>query len=223
MPPRSRQGAGNPKINLAPITQMPVKTTEPCGWAGCEKGSRTKLGGRSFCLDHFLELARGRIESLFKLLDGATERNLSPEVQSFLSEVISETTVLAAETRMLAPSQREELIALSTRAAEVYKCIQRTPRYPRRVACLVRGDSLSNEPGEKSHTVNISQRGACIDLRQNLKVGQTVIVERVDIRKTARARVAWLKPSVADRSLVGLEIIEELDFWGLGMAAEGGA
>lgn len=202
---------------------MPAKTTEPCGWAGCEKGSRTKLSGRSFCLDHFLELSRGRIESLFQLLDGSTERNHSPEVQSFLSEVISETTVLAAETRMLAPSQREELIALSTRAAEVYKCIQRTPRYARRVACMVRGDSLSNETGEKSHTVNVSLRGACMDLRQSLKVGQTVVVERVDVRRTARARVAWLKPSVAERSLVGLEIIDEPDFWGLGMAVEGGA
>jgi PilZ domain len=194
--------------------------TEPCGWAGCEKSARTRLGDRSLCLDHFLEQARGRIESLFKLLDGTTERNLSPEVQSFLSEVISETTVLAAETRMLAPSQREELIALSTRAAEVYKCIQRTPRYSRRVACLVRPDSLSSDPGEKSYTVNISQRGACIDLRQNLKVGQTVIVARVDVQRSARARVAWLKPSVADRLLVGLEIIDEPDFWGLGMAAE---
>jgi len=200
---------------------MPVKTTEPCDWGGCEKGSRTKLGGRSFCLDHFLELARARIESLLQLLAGSAERNLSPEVQSFLSEVISEITVLAAETRLLAPSQREELIALSTRAAEVYQCIQRTPRYPRRIACVVRADSLSKEPGEKSSTVNISQRGACIDLRQDLKAGQIVIVERVDAAKSARARVAWLKPSVADRFLVGLEIIDEADFWELGMAAEG--
>jgi len=202
---------------------MPVQTTEPCGWGGCEKGSRTKLGGRSFCLDHFLELARARIESLLQLLAGSAEHNLSPEVQSFLSEVISEITVLAAETRLLAPSQREELIALSTRAAEVYQRIQRTPRYPRRVACRVRVDSPSNQPAEKSSTVNISQRGACIDLLQNLKAGQIVIVERVDVQKSARARVAWLKPSVADRSLVGLEILDEPDFWGLGMAAEGGA
>jgi len=202
---------------------MPVKTTEPCSWGGCEKSARTRLGDRSLCLDHFLEQTRGRIESLFKLLDGTTERNHSPEVQSFLSEVISETTMLAAETRMLAPSQREELIALSTRAAEVYKCIQRTPRYARRVACLVRADSVSNEPGEKSHTVNISQRGACLDLRQNLKVGQMVIVARMDVQKSARARVAWLKPSVADRSLFGLEIIDDPDFWGLSRAAEGGA
>ena len=198
---------------------MPVKTTEPCGWAGCEKSARTRLGDRSLCLDHFLEQTRGRIESLFKLLDGTTERNHAPEVQSFLSEVISETTVLAAETRMLAPSQREELIALSTRAAEVYKCIQRTPRYPRRVTCLVRPESASNEPGEKGHTVNISQRGACIDLRQSLKIGQMVIVARVDAKKSARARVAWLKPSVAERSLFGLEIIDDPDFWGLGVAA----
>jgi hypothetical protein len=197
---------------------MPIKTTEPCGWTGCEKGARTKLGGRSLCLDHFLELAHGRIEALFKLLDGTTERNHSPEVPTFLSEVISETTVLAAETRLLAPSQREELLALSTRAAEVYRCIQRTPRFPRRMACLVRNDSSAQGPGEKSYTVNISQRGACMDLKQNLKTGQTVFVERVDAQKTARARVAWIKPSVADRSLVGLEILDEPDFWGLGGA-----
>jgi hypothetical protein len=195
---------------------MPVKTTEPCGWAGCEKGARANLEGRPFCLDHFLDLARARMESLLRLSDGATERNLPSEVQSFLSEVVSATTVLAAETRMLAPSHREELIALSTRAAEMYRHIQRTPRFFRRVACVVRSEATPKDPGEKSYTINISQGGACIDLRQSVRVGQTVILERADTQKSARARVAWVKPSLAERSLVGLEILDEPDFWGVG-------
>lgn len=202
---------------------MPAKTTGLCNWAGCDKGERARLEGRGLCLDHFLEQARRQVDSLRALLQaGATEHHLSPEVKTFLSEVVSETTLLATETRVLAPSQREELIALSTQAAEVFQQIQRTPRILRRLACVVRASGVATDAGEKSYTVNLSQRGACIELKQSLKVGQTISVERVDVGKSAKARVAWVRASMGERSLVGIEILDDRDFWGLGLAAVNG-
>jgi hypothetical protein len=123
---------------------MAEKASGQCSWSGCGRAARSSIAGRAVCLDHFLELAYRRMQSIEQVIAaGSRERNVAPEVQNFLSEVISETTVLAAQTKLLAPSQREELIALSTNAAEIYRRIQRAPRLPRRMECLLRAERAS--------------------------------------------------------------------------------
>jgi len=144
------------------------------------------------------------------------ERNVAPDTQSFLSNVISQTMLLAAQTRLLAPTHRETLLVLSTRAAEMYKRIQREPRLFRRIGCLVRTGVVSTETAEKCYTVNVSLRGACVELKQGLRVSQMVILEREDTKRSARAKVAWVKQAGADRYMTGLELQDVDDFWGLG-------
>ncbi len=195
---------------------MPKKETNQCSWTGCERTSTAKVSERALCLEHFLEVSRRRVESIKGTFDtGTEERNLSPEVQTFLTEVISQTTLLAMETRLMAPRQRDDLIELSTTAAEIYKRIQRAPRIARRVCCLVSTGLVSKEIPEKCYTINVSRRGACIEIRQALRMGQPITLERVDTRRTALAKVAWTKPTVLDRLMVGVEILDEEDFWGL--------
>jgi hypothetical protein len=199
---------------------MAEKASGQCGWSGCGRAAQAYFTGRSFCLDHFLELTHRRMQSIVQIIESdSQERNVSPEAQNFLSEVISETTVLAAQTKLLAPNQRDELISLSTKAAELYRRIHRAPRFPRHVACLLRAGVLSTEISEKCYTVNISVRGACLEVRSLGKVGRTILLERADTKRSARAKIAWAKENTAGRFLVGLEILDHEDFWGLGVSA----
>jgi hypothetical protein len=199
---------------------MPKKTADQCGWTGCDRAARSKIVERELCLEHFLQYSQRRVQSIQQALaSDVDERHLSPEVQNFLSEVISQTTVLATEIRLLAEHQRNNLIELSTTAAQIYKRLQRTPRLMKRVCCLVSAGPVSAEIPEKCYTVNVSRRGACIEIRQSLKRGQMITLEKVDSRKCARGRVTWIKETILDRYLVGVEILEEEDFWGLGGVA----
>ncbi len=196
---------------------MPERSAVVCSWNGCEQASRTKLAHRTFCLMHFLEYSRRRMAIVRHTVEnGENEREISPEVLSFLSQVISETTKLATEIRLLAPQQRSELIDLSSTAAELYKQIHRAPRIVRRVCCLLATGMMSTEIPEKCYTVNVSQRGACFEIRQALRMGQTITVEKADNRRCVRAKVAWIKESAPHKFLVGVEILDEDDFWGLG-------
>ncbi len=188
-----------------------------CSWIGCARAGRARILDRTLCLDHFLEFSSRRIQCIQQTFGrDSEERNVGPEVQKFLSQVISETTLQAAQTKLLAPLQRETLMTLSTTAAEIYKQIQRSPRLVRRVGCLVRTGIISTEISEKCYTVNISQRGACIEVRSPLKGGRTIEVERADNKRCSRAKVQWIREKEPNRHLVGLEIVSEEDFWGLG-------
>jgi len=198
---------------------MAEKASGQCSWSGCGRAARSSIAGRSVCLDHFLELAHRRMQSIEQVIAAdSQERNVSREIQNFLSEVIAETTVLAAQTKLLAPSQREELIALSTNAANIYRRIQRAPRLPRRLECLLRAGVLSTEIPEKCYTVNISVRGACLEVRSPMKVGRTVLLERAGTKKCARVKVTWMKEKGVSRFLVGVEILDHEDFWGLSVS-----
>ena len=189
-----------------------------CSWTGCERSSGARLADRALCPEHFLEYSHRRVATIQQMFAGSSEeRILSAEVQNFLSQVISQATRLATETRLLAPSQRDNLIELSTTAADIYKRIQRAPRSVRRVCCLVRTGVVSTEISEKCFTVNISQRGACIEIRQALRTAQLITLERVDTRKCARGRVAWIDQTGPEKFMVGVEILDAEDFWGLGL------
>lgn len=194
---------------------------EQCSWTGCERPSRAKLAERPLCLEHFLLFSHCRIGTIQEMLTGRfDERNFSPEIQSFLSQVISQTAVLATQTRLLAPSHRDDLIRLSTVASKIYGRIHRAPRLARRVRCLLRTGMFSSDVSERCFTVNISRRGACVEIRQLLKVGQTITLERDDTKEFARGTVAWTKQSAAERFLTGLQIVDKEDFWGLGPSEE---
>ena len=132
---------------------MAEKVAEQCNWTGCEKTPRAKISGRAFCLEHFLQYSQSRVAKAQQMFAGRPEqRHLSPEMQTFLSEVISGTTTLATETRLLSPHQRDNLIRLSTTAAEIYRQIQRSPRVMKRVRCRVRTGILSTEIAERCDT-----------------------------------------------------------------------
>jgi PilZ domain len=198
---------------------------QQCSWTGCDRAAGAQSAERALCLEHFLEDSQRRVESILQALEaGSGERNLSPEVQSFLSQVVSQTTVLATETRLLGPLQRDTLIELSTKAAEIYRRIQRMPRIARRIACRARTSMLVKEIPELCFTVNVSQRGACLELRQTVKMGQTITLERVDLPGGfARAKVAWTKQLAEQKFAVGIEIADREDFWGLGGSPADGA
>lgn len=186
-----------------------------CNWTGCERASGTKLAERALCPEHFMEYSHRRVATIQEMFTNSSEeRVLSLEVQSFLSQVISQAAKLATETRFLAPSQRDNLIELSTTAAEIYKRIQ-AARTVRRVCCLVQSGVVSTEILEKCFTVNISQRGACIEIRHALRMAQAITLERVDTKDRARGRVAWISQTGPERFIVGVEILDAEDFWGL--------
>jgi hypothetical protein len=186
-----------------------------CSWTGCERASGTKLAERALCPEHFLQDSHRRVATIQEMFtDNSEERNFSLEVQSFLSEVISQAAILATETKFLAPSQRDNLIELSTTAAKVYKRIQGA-RTVRRVRCLLRTGVASTELPEKCFTVNISQRGACLEIRQALRASQMITLERLDTGSCARGRVAWITQTGPEKFTAGVEILDAEDFWGL--------
>jgi PilZ domain len=208
------------QTSVSESSRMAENGTAQCSWTGCGQAAKSILIERSLCIEHFLELANRRIVSIAGMLEHeAGERSVSAEVQAFLSQLISQTTTLATEMRLLNPGRRDELLALSTTAAELYKRIHRKARVERQVACSIRTGTISRQVEGTCKTVNIGLQGASVETEMELKVEQTVTLERMDTKTSARCKVRWVKKSVDGGFLMGLQILDQKDYWGLELPA----
>jgi hypothetical protein len=96
-----------------------------CAWVGCAEASEAEIAERPLCSRHFYLVAQRRLSALLGTLsDEEAYRTLSPEVQRFLAELVSETETLTSQPQRLTPERLEELLKLSVKATEVQKMMQ---------------------------------------------------------------------------------------------------
>jgi len=196
------------------------KEVRDCAWTGCGRASDAHVAHRSLCLEHFFEFSHRRMDSIRRVLgDSELSRELIGDAHTFLSEVIAQTTQLATQVKLLEPALRDQLLSLSTSAAELYNRVRRAPRLSRRLYCLLRPGIASSEVLERCFTVNISQRGACLELASPQRIGREITLERLDTRQSARAKVAWTRQEPSGKYFAGVEILDSEDFWGLSVSA----
>jgi hypothetical protein len=197
---------------------MPEQAKEQCSWTGCARPPKSLLIDRTLCLEHFLELAERRVGLINQALqDSSEKRSLPQDALTFLSAVISQSTLLTAEARLLHPRLREQLLDLSTGAADLYKRVRRPPRFARRMLCILGGGIVTPKSPVYCVTVNISQHGACIEVTSPLAVDRVITLQREDNKNFIRARVAWGKQQTSNTFWVGLEFLGQEDFWELGL------
>jgi hypothetical protein len=188
---------------------------KPCNWAGCRSTSEALLHERPLCYRHFYEVAHRRLLTLQRELGRPElDRFFPPDTQTFLSELVGETTVLST-TLHLNPGLREGLLRLSTYAAELCDRVRRAPRLSWRLDVILSGESPTQR-AELTSTLNVSSKGASLETSLPLQTDQTVWLERPGVQKRLRARVIWMKPLTVSRRAAGLAFSsEDEDFWSL--------
>jgi hypothetical protein len=102
---------------------------------------------------------------------------------------------------------------------ELYKRVQRNPRILRHVPILIYRETESVGGRELTKTVNVSKRGACIKTSGVWQTGEKVWMEKPGNQLRTLVRVAWLKKSEPSNFLIGLEILDYEDFWGLELSS----
>jgi len=188
---------------------------KPCDWSGCRSTSEAFLHERPLCGRHFYEVAHRRLLTLQRELGRPElDRFFPPDTQTFLSELVGETTVLSTALHVN-PGLREGLLRLSTYAAELYDKVRRAPRLSWHLDVILSGESPAQR-AELTSTINVSSKGASVETSLPLQTDQVVWLERPGVQKKLRARVIWMKQLTVSRRVVGLAFSsEDEDFWTL--------
>ncbi len=191
-----------------------------CGWSGCTSNPEATLDGRQLCRRHFYDRATKRLqECRAHLRRSEPARADRTATLQFLSELISQTTTLVASAKFLGPWQRDQFLELSLSAAELYKRVQRSTRIGRNMPILVDRETDSTGRQELANTVDVSKRGACIATNWLWETGVKIWIEKPGNHLRTLARVAWVKKGESSPFLMGLDILDCEDFWGLDSAS----
>ena len=84
---------------------------------------------------------------------------------------------------------------------------------------LVYRETDSTGGRELTNTVDVSKRGACIATNWLWETGVKIWIENPGNQLRTLARVAWVKKGESSQFLMGVEILDCEDFWGLDLAS----
>lgn len=187
-----------------------------CGWIGCNVPMDATLEARPLCRKHFYDIASRRLSDYrerFARADPVGRDRVA--ASAFLSELIGQTGTLVTSAKQLSAKERDDFLALSTDAVEMYKRVQRNPRIPLRVPVRVYRAPGRKGKLELTATENVSKAGACVTLREPVAVGANLWIQKIENSANASANVTWVKEISAAQFLVGFEILDHEDFWNL--------
>lgn len=129
-----------------------------CGWIGCKNPSEAALDARPLCRKHFYDIAARRLADYHERFAGADPVGRDRVAASaFLSELIGQAGTLVTGAKQLTDKDRDNFLALSTDAVEMYKRVQRNPRIPLRVPIRVYRAAGQKGKFELTSTVNVSK------------------------------------------------------------------
>jgi hypothetical protein len=187
-----------------------------CGWIGCKNSSEATLDARPLCRRHFYDIAARRLADYHERFAGADPVGRDRVAASaFLSDLIGQAGTLVTSAKELTAKERDDFLALSTDAVEMYKRVQRNPRIPLRVPIRVYRAPGQKGKFELTATVNVSKVGACITVCEPVAVGTRLWLQKTENAATASGCVSWAKESAASQFLIGFEIVDHEDFWDL--------
>jgi len=174
------------------------------------------LEGRLLCRDHFHQSASKKLDQYQARLREANESDVErASLIRFVSEVISQTTLLVSRTKFLSETKRDLFLRLSQSSLQFYKRVQRDPRQDQKWPVVIARTSGKSEDQENTETVNVSVKGACLESSLGWELGEQLRITRLDTKATALARVARVDKATAVKPKIGIEIIDADDFWKL--------
>ena len=187
-----------------------------CERSGCHHKAEVLLEGKSLCRDHFHDVATKRLEQIRKTLhESDRSRERDNTILKFISELIGQSTNLVIRAKFLSPWQRDQLRELSRAALEIYKRVQRNPRLPLTIPIFIYRESGLIGNKETTNTINVSKCGACIATTGACLVDEKIWIQKVGGLLRTPARVAWAKKHGPAQFRVGIELLEQENYWGL--------
>lgn len=207
---------------LARENETPSQTAQAaqCGVAGCEGAASARFGARPVCVEHFLNSAVRELD------DRATRLKVQPidgdELQSwkeFIAECTSQAQRLAQDDHTHDKRTRTRLLDLVLRASHLSQSLRRSPRVQAALPIWLRREDPGRSWEEETWTSTVSEHGAGLVCRHLVEPGGTVVLCRKGLGDRARARVVYSRYDGDGRRQIGVEFIDQNDFWELSQKA----
>ena len=196
-------------------TEGPAQTTR-CTVEACEGAASAKLDTNDVCVEHFLLATVREIDDrAARLKQQPIEAGEMQAWKEFIANCTSQAQRLAQDDRTVDKRTRTRLLDLVLRASHLSQSLRRSARVPATLPIWLRREDPGKSWEEETWTSTVSEHGAGLVCRHLVEPGSTLVLCRRGPGDRARARVVYCRYDSDGRRQIGVEFIDQNNFWEL--------
>lgn len=199
-----------------PEARLALKAGQCCIDA-CQEAVAADVEGRPFCIEHFISASLKEMETQRIYLKGKPAA--IGTLRKFLTVCGEQAKALAESEALLNQSARNRLRDVIRCASQLQKNLRRSTRLQTSVPVWLRREDPRNTWEEEIWTSTVSLHGAGFICRHSVEISGLVVLCRRDKGCRAQARVVYSLFDADGHRHVGVELVDQNDFWSLPQVA----
>ena len=194
--------------------------TTNCGVEGCASAATARINSRAVCIEHFLaDTVRELDARSVRLKNQPVDGDELQSWKEFIAECTSQAQRITQDDHTIDKRARSRLLDLVLRASHLSQSLRRSPRVQAALPIWLRREDPGRSWEEETWTSTVSEHGAGLVCRHLVEPGGTVVLCRRGPGDRARARVVYCRYDGDGRRQIGVEFIDQNDFWELSQKA----
>jgi hypothetical protein len=194
--------------------------TTRCSVEACEGTATARFDSRGVCIEHFLaDTVRELDARAARLKQQPIDGQELQSWKEFIADCTSQAQRLAQDDRSVDKRTRTRLLDLVLRASHLSQSLRRSPRVQAALPIWLRREDPGRSWEEETWTSTVSEHGAGLVCRHLVEPGGTLVLCRKGPGDRARARVIYCRYDGDGRRQIGVEFIDQNDFWELSQKA----
>lgn len=184
-----------------------------CGHARC-----VSFEGSDLCRAHFISTCYTKLQQCTEQLNQNEHWKL-PSGESLIDtliEITDQSAALGVGSNDLDGLEQAQLLDILNTAGILIKNLRRSERKFVSIPLRLRYEVTGHNWTEETKTTEVSVHGASIECHIPIAKGEMMTVERLDNQRRTVAKVKWHRRRSDGTQILGVELVDAKNFWGLG-------
>jgi hypothetical protein len=195
-----------------------------CDAGACNEPATADLDAHSLCLQHFVSVSMRELDSRSENVKGQSFDTVAVnDFKHFLADCEKEATRLSETEQAEDSPAKPRILEVLRRVSQLSRGLRRSPRFTASVPVWLRREDPSRTWEEETWTSSVSRYGAGFACHHAVDIGGEVVLCRRDKGNRVRARVVYCRFDNEGRRQIGVELLDQIDFWDLEKMSAGAA
>jgi PilZ domain len=184
-----------------------------CGHARC-----VSLAGHELCRAHFISKCYGKLQECSEQLHKNEHWKLASgeSLIDTLTEITDQSAGMGLAARDLDGLEQAQVLDILNTAGTLMQNLRRSTRKCVSIGVRLQYEVTGHNWVEDAKTTEVSSHGASIECRIPIAKGEMMTVERLDNSRRTLAKVKWHRRRANGTQVLGVELVDAKNFWGLG-------
>lgn len=187
-----------------------------CHLESCDEPAAADLDDHPLCLQHFVAVSMREMDARNeKVKNESFETVAVKDFKKFLADCETQARKLSEADIPDDVRTKPRILEVLRRVSQLSRGLRRSPRFATSLPVWLRREDPSRTWEEETWTSSVSRYGAGFSCHHPVDIGGEVVLCRRDRGSRMRARVVYSRFDAEGRRQIGVELLDQDDFWDL--------